>query len=472
MWLGIDIGTSGVKTVITDDDGKVAAEHIAPLGISRPHPLWSQQDPEDWWAATCASILALPANLRAKVRGMGLSGQMHGAVLLDAADKVLRPAILWNDGRSSEQCIHLDALARQYTGNLAMPGFTAPKLLWLRQHEAEIFAATHKILLPKDYIRMKLTGEKITDMSDASGTIWLDVAARKWSDEMLAATHMTSDNMPILCEGNAVAGQLRKNIAQNLGLNQIYVAGGGGDQAAGAIGAGVINDGDAFLSLGTSGVIFAAGNKFAPNAEQGVHAFCHALPNRWHVMSVMLSAAACLDWGAKLTGFPDVASAIMAAEKSGINDQSPIFLPYLSGERTPHNNADAKGAFFGLTHDVDGGAIMASILQGVAFGLRDGYDALSLNIENLSVIGGGSRSSYWAQILSDALQIPLIYRDGAAIGPAYGAARLARLAIMGENPDDICTMPNEQAQYSPKTEPTERLQKFRAIYRAVEPIFT
>lgn len=472
MWLGVDLGTSGVKTVIVDDEGIVRAECSRALSVQNPQPLWSEQDPADWWKATEAAILGLPADLRSAVRGLGLSGQMHGAVLLDESDTVLRPAILWNDGRSAPQCTPLDALAREHTGNLAMAGFTAPKLIWVRENEPDVFARTATVLLPKDYLRLLLTGEKVSEMSDASGTLWLDVAQRRWSEPMLEATGLTLDHMPQLVEGSQSTGTLRPEIAENLGLPVVPVAGGAGDQAAGAIGAGVVAPGQAFLSLGTSGVTFAAGDGFSPNPDNALHAFCHALPGRWHTMAVMLSAASCLEWAARLTGFKDVAAALAAAEQSAMpQDQLPLFLPYLTGERTPHNDARAKGVFFGLTGEVGPAELIRSTLEGVAFGLRDGLDAMPEKPSELSVIGGGSRSAFWAQILADVLAVPLVYRDGAHVGPANGAARLARLAVTGESVEDVCTQPPELARYLPQPFETARFEQFRNLYTSLKSNF-
>ncbi|MHA7820255.1 MAG: xylulokinase [Erythrobacter sp.] len=472
MWLGIDLGTSAVKSVIVDDEGAVLGQSSAALSVQRPQPQWSEQDPAAWWEAAKASVLGLPSNLRARVRGLGLSGQMHGAVLLDDADRVQRPAILWNDGRSAPQCEGLDELARKNTGNLAMPGFTAPKLAWVRDSEPEIFAATRLVLLPKDYLRLLLTGEKASEMSDASGTLWLDVATRSWSVEMLSATGMSDTHMPRLVEGAEQSGILRQKVTDELGLPLVPVAGGAGDQAAGAIGAGVVDPGQAFLSLGTSGVVFAAADRFDPAPANGVHAFCHALPGRWHTMSVMLSAAACLEWAAKLVGFADVQAALDAAEASDAAQSGlPIFLPYLSGERTPHNDPKAKGVFFGLTHDTSPADIISATLEGVAFGLRDGLDAMTSKPGEMSVIGGGSQSEYWAQILADILAIPLIYRDGSGVGPANGAARLARLAVADDTITDVCTQPPEQARYIPREIDGSRLEKFRSLYAALKPRF-
>jgi len=472
MWLGVDLGTSGVKTVIVDDEGKVRAESSSALTVQSPNPLWSEQDPAAWWKATEAAIVALPAGLRSSVRGVGLSGQMHGAVLLDESDTVLRPAILWNDGRSAPQCAPLDALAREHTGNLAMAGFTAPKLIWVQEKEPDVFARTATVLLPKDYLRLILTGEKVSEMSDASGTLWLDVAKRGWSEPMLEATGLTTDHMPRLIEGSQSSGTLRPEVADRLGLPVVPVAGGAGDQAAGAIGAGVFEPGQAFLSLGTSGVTFAAGDGLAPNPEKGLHAFCHALPGRWHTMAVMLSAASCLEWATRLTGFQDVASALVAAENSSMaQDQLPIFLPYLTGERTPHNDPTAKGVYFGLTGDVGPAELIRSTLEGVAFGLRDGLDAMADKPTELSVIGGGSRSAFWAQILADVLAVPLVYRDRAHVGPANGAARLARMAVTDDPVKQVCTQPPELARYVPQSIGTARLGQFRSLYNTLKSSF-
>ena len=307
MYLGIDVGTSGVKVVLVDDAQRVVDQETAPLRVSRPRPLWSEQDPEDWWRATEAAVAALKdrqASALSGVRGIGLSGQMHGATLLDGKDRPLRPAILWNDGRSGAECAELEGrvpASRSITGNIAMPGFTAPKLLWVARHEPEIFAQVAKVLLPKDYVRLRMTGRHASDMSDAAGTLWLDVGARAWSEEMLAGTDLALRHMPELFEGSEATATLVPDVAARWGVPpDARVAGGGGDNAAGAVGTGVIAPGNAFLSLGTSGVIFAASDGFRPNPDQAVHAFCHALPGTWHQMSVILSAAACLSWVTKL----------------------------------------------------------------------------------------------------------------------------------------------------------------------------
>jgi xylulokinase len=479
MFLGIDIGTSGVKAVLLGAKGHVIAQASAALTVQRPHPLWSEQDPADWWNATQAAVLALPADLRARVEAVGLAGQMHGATLLGADDRPLRPAILWNDGRSHAECAALEAAVpdlRGISGNIAMPGFTAPKLAWVRAHEPEIFAATRSVLLPKDYVRLLMTGEKISDMSDSAGTLWLDVARRDWSDELLGASGLDRSHMPRLVEGSAVGGTLRPDVAARWGLACVPVAGGAGDNAAGAVGVGVVRDGDALLSLGTSGVIFVATDRLRANPGGAVHAFCHCLPGLWHQMSVHLSAAVCLDWAAAMMHLtvPDL---LAAAEAEGAGQGCELFLPYLSGERTPHNDPHVRGAFLGLGHDSSPGRMAAAVLEGVAFAHADGLAALQAagtRIESLSVIGGGARSTWWGRIIASALNVRLDYLDGGEVGPALGAARLAQIAATGADPASICTRPPVRESIAPDPELAERLApklaRFRAAYSAIKSI--
>ena len=470
MYLGIDIGTSSVKAVIVDDADAVVEQASAPLNVSRPQAGWSEQDPADWWTATNTAVKSLSAKARASVRAVGLSGQMHGATLLDEKDQPLRPAILWNDGRSEQQCRDLEKAepaSRKITGNIAMPGFTAPKLLWVRENEPAVFAKTRTVLLPKDYVRLLMTGEKASDASDAAGTLWVDVAKRRWSPEMLAATGLKESHMPRLCEGSDATGTLLPAVAEAWGMSQVPVAGGGGDNAAGAAGIGVINPGDAFLSLGTSGVLFLATPKFLPNPDRAVHAFCHCLPNRWHQMSVMLSAASCVDWAVKLTGTADAAELLSKVEARGRLDGAEVFLPYLSGERTPHNDPQARGVLFGLSHDTDAAAIGQAVLEGVAYAFADGLDVLieaGATIEKISVIGGGARSMWWGGVLAAALGRPLIYRDGSEVGPAYGAARLARLAKTGEAAEDVCRPPPVRVVIEPNQRDIDQLAPKRRLF--------
>ncbi|WP_370339589.1 xylulokinase [Parvularcula marina] len=480
MFLGIDIGTSSVKAVITNEDGDVIDQATAPLMVSRPKDLWSEQNPDDWWKATNKAVLDISPDRRAKVEGIGLSGQMHGATLIGDDDRPLRPAILWNDGRSFAQCAELEEIeprSREITGNLAMPGFTAPKILWVREHEPEIAAKIRKVLLPKDYIRLLLTGTYAGEMSDAAGTLWLDVANRKWSNEMLTATGLDEDAMPELFEGSEVTGMLKPEIASSWGMPSVPVAGGGGDNAAGAVGVGVISPGDAFLSLGTSGVLFVAGKEFVPNPEKGVHAFCHALPEKWHEMTVMLSAASCVDWAARLTGTNGAGELIAAAEKAGRLDHPSIFLPYLSGERTPHNDPYARGVLFGLDHDSGAAEIGQAVLEGVAMAFAEGLSVLGEadHVREITVIGGGSRSNYWGRILAAALNRPLVYRRDSEVGPAYGAAKLAQIAVTGGDPSQIAAPPPVldivEPQASDVALMAEKQERFAAIYKNLKELF-
>ena len=470
MYLGIDIGTSSVKAVLVDNDGKLQGQGSAPLTVERPHPSWSEQNPDAWWKATIEAVRSLPDKQRNAVKAIGLSGQMHGATLLDGADKPLRPAILWNDGRSEAECAELERLeprSREITGNLAMPGFTAPKLLWVKHHEPEIFAKTKTVLLPKDYVRLKLTGEKAGDMSDNAGTLWLDVGKRDWSDAMLKATGLSRSHMPKAVEGTAATGKLRADVARELGVPQVIVAGGGGDNAASAVGVGVVSPKQAFLSLGTSGVLFVVTDKFRPNPAKAAHAFCHCLPGVWHQMSVILTAAAGIDWVTQLTGFKNVVETVAAAEKRGLTRQSPIYLPYLAGERTPHNDASARGVFFGLNAETTGADLAYAVLEGVAFAFADGLDVLKeagSEIDDVTVVGGGSRLPYWGPILASALNLPLTYREGAEVGAAFGAARLGQLALTGESPAKVCTAPKVARVVQPDAALRERLAPRRALF--------
>lgn len=484
MFLGIDLGTSAVKAVLVDSEDRLVAEGSAPLDVSRPHPSWSEQDPEDWWRATRSAVAALIAQSPAGLAGLeaiGLSGQMHGATLLDASDRAVRPAILWNDGRSAAQCEVFESTvadSRAITGNLAMPGFTAPKLLWVREHEPAAFAQTARVLLPKDYVRLRLTGDHATDLSDASGTLWLDVGKREWSDPLLDACGLSREAMPALFEGTQPTGQLRQELAEEWGSARVAVVGGAGDQAAGAAGAGVIAAGQASLSLGTSGVYFVAGDRFRPNPERAVHAFCHCIPGGWHQMSVLLSAASCLSWVARVTGSASEAALLEEVEAADRPSERLLFLPYLSGERTPHNDPNALGVFFGLDHDTDRAALGRAVLEGVAFAFADAQDALvaaGTSIESVSVIGGGSRSASWGRILASVLDRPLVYRKGGEVGPALGAARLARIGATGADPTEVCRELPRDFVASPdpglRDHYRERLPRFRRLYENLRASF-
>jgi xylulokinase len=483
MYIGIDLGTSGVKSIAMSASGEILASCSAKLTVSRPHPLWSEQAPQDWWRATCDTInqLGLQVDL-SRVKAIGLSGQMHGATLLNNEGEVLRPAILWNDGRCEQECLELEAMvptSRQITGNIMMPGFTAPKLKWVANHEPEIFAQVDKVLLPKDYLRFKMTGDFASDMSDSAGTMWLDVAKRDWSEALLQATGLTKQHMPALYEGCEITGKLSDNIAAEWGMPSVPVVAGGGDNAAGAVGVGITQSGQAMLSLGTSGVYFAVSDGFIANPESALHSFCHALPKTWHTMSVILSAASCLDWFAELTGFSSVGDMLADVEKSHVKESDVIFLPYLSGERTPHNNPNAKGVFFGMSHSTSRTELAQAVLEGVAFAFADGFDALHITgtvPEEISLIGGGARSEYWRQMLADIVNMPLVYRKGGDVGPALGAARLALLGTKeGVTVSDVCPAPDLVKKHQPNQSDVQyyavKRKQFQRLYVQLKEIF-
>ncbi|MFT4191721.1 MAG: xylulokinase [Comamonas sp.] len=491
MFIGIDLGTSGVKAIVLDRQGVVRASGSAPLTVTQALPLWREQDPADWWRATEQAMATLLEEARragiapAAIEALGLTGQMHGATVLDAQGQVLRPAILWNDGRASAECAELEArvpAARAITGNLVMPGFTAPKLLWLARHEPALFDRIDKVLLPKDWLRWQLSGVLASDLSDAAGTAWLDLARRDWSDELLAACGLARRHMPALHEGPHITGRLLPELARRWGLGEIPVVAGGGDNAAGAIGVGVVRPGQAMLSLGTSGVCFAVTEGLRSAPEQAVHSFCHALPGTWHTMSVMLSAASCLDFAATLTGLDSVAALLAQAESldPARHDSAPLFLPYLNGERTPHNNPHAQAAFFGMTAATTRADLAYAVLEGVGLGLADGLQALAASgsrLDDITLIGGGSRSAWWSQLLADISGHTLVRRDGGAVGPALGAARLAWLGRDGAQADiaTVCAQPPERARHRPDATRHAALrlrhQRFQALYHHVAPLF-
>ncbi|TNB46037.1 xylulokinase [Martelella lutilitoris] len=480
MYLGLDLGTSGLKAMLIDENQKVIASADAPLTVQRLHHGWSEQNPADWIAACKIAVGRLaerhPAELSA-VKGIGLSGHMHGATLVDATGEVLRPCILWNDTRSYVEAAQLDddPRFRAITGNIVFPGFTAPKLVWVKKNEPETFAKVAKVLLPKDYLRFWLSGEYISEMSDSAGTAWLDTAKRDWSDELLAATDLKREQMPALVEGSEAGGTLKQALASEWGMTgPVVVAGGAGDNAASACGMGTVADGAAFVSLGTSGVLFAANDRYRPKPESAVHAFCHALPGTWHQMGVILSATDTLNWYAKVT---DKSPAQLATEV-GDTLQAPgdvTFLPYLSGERTPHNDAAIRGAFIGLAHESDRAAMTRAVMEGVAFALRDNLEALrsaGTELSRITAIGGGSRSRYWLKAVATALNLPIDIPADGDFGAAFGAARLGLLAATGADPLAVCTPPETAETVDPETAHTaafeEAYQRFRALYPAIK----
>ena len=479
MYIGIDLGTSGVKVILLNDEQHIVASAQQSLPIYRPHPLWSEQNPQDWWSATNRAISELAARQNLSgVKAIGLTGQMHGATLLDKSDKTVSPAILWNDGRSAEECSELERLvpdSREITGNLMIPGFTAPKLKWVAKHQPQIFEQVAKVLLPKDYLRLLLSGEYASDMSDASGTLWLNVAKRDWNEPLLNACGLDTNHMPKLFEGNQITGRLRKALAQAWKMPEVPIVAGGGDNAAGAIGVGLYQNGQAMLSLGTSGVYFVVTDRFTANPKKAVHSFCHALPNRWHLMSVMLSAASAVDWVQKATGITDIPTLFKQIEQH-TPDSETVFLPYLSGERTPHNDPYAKGVFWGLSHNDNAVTIAKAVVEGVSFALAEGIDVLhetGATADNITLIGGGAKSAYWRQLLADVCGRTFEYRTGGDVGPALGAAKLAQIALNpNQDISSFCQPLPLEAVYRPNPQAgefyAEKRAKFAEIYQRLK----
>jgi xylulokinase len=481
-YLGIDIGTSGVKALLMDRSGKALGEATAKaVEPVRPHPGWGEQNPSDWWDAVTKALDSLskshPSEMAA-VRGIGLSGHMHGATLLGANDEVLRPCILWNDGRSAAECSEMEAAnprLRDIAGNIAMPGFTAPKIAWVRKHEAEVFAKLKKVLLPKAYVRLLLTGTYVEDMSDAAGTLWLDVGKRDWSDELLALTGLNRSHMPDLVEGSAPSGTLKPELASRWGMGKdVVVAGGAGDNAAAACGIGAIQPGEGFVSLGTSGVLFVSNDRFRPNTAGAVHAFCHAVPNTWHQMGVILSATDSLNWLSHITGKsqPELSG---AAEANFKGPGEEIFLPYLSGERTPHNNAGARGSFVGLSHLSDQARLAQAVMEGVTFAFRDCQRVLKdagTTFGQLLAVGGGSKSALWLKLIATNLDTEIALPEDGDFGGALGAARLGLCAAEGANPAEVMTMPGIKQVIKPdaslRDAYTAQYERYRALYPALE----
>lgn len=473
MFLGIDLGTSGVKVLLMGDAQRVLGTATAPLTVARPHPGWSEQDPAAWIAATEAAMAELRAGHDLSgVQGIGLSGQMHGAVTLDAAGRVIRPAILWNDTRAAREAARLDAdpQFRAISGNIVFPGFTAPKLVWMAKAEPDAFARVAKVLLPKDYLRLWLTGGYVAEMSDAAGTSWLDTGGRVWSDALLTASGISRAQMPDLMEGTEVSGTLRPALSAAWGMGAVPVAGGAGDNTATAIGAGTVAQGQGFVSLGTSGVIFAATDRYLPRPDSAVHAFCHALPGMWHQMGVILSASAALEWLAGVTG----ARPADLTEELGETVTAPgevVFLPYLSGERTPHNDAAARGAFHGLSARTDRAGLTRAVIEGVSFALADSLAALRAagsDPQALLALGGGARSRHWLKVLANALNVPILLPESGDFGAAFGAARLGMMAATGASPAEVATPPRIAAEIAPdpalRAAFTEAHARFRRLY--------
>ncbi len=484
VMLGIDCGTSALKAVLVDADEVVLASAARAYRPDHPRALWSEQDPQVWRAAMLAAIGDLresaPEAL-ARVRAIGFSGQMHGAVLLGRDDRPLRPAMLHNDARAFAEARELwekhPGLAG-VAGVKPMAGLTAPKLLWLRRHEPLTFARIACVLLPKDYLRLCLTGEKRTDMSDAAGTWWLDEAERRWSSDALEASGVDPAWVPALSEGCDPVGRLAPGVADELALpRDIVVAAGGGDAAAGAIGLGAIRPGDAFVSLGTSTQLIVASNRYRAAPERLVHSFAHALPKRWYRMAAMLNCAGALAFAARLFE-REVAELEAEAASDYRGPGETLFLPYLAGERTPHDDPHARGVIFGLDEGASRADVTRAVMEGVAFTLADARDCLEAagdSFGRVGLIGGGAKSALWTRMIAAALDREVVRYRGGESGPAFGAARLARLAATGEAPEDLCKAPEIADVTAPDPALAEAFasvrERFASLYRALKPEF-
>lgn len=484
MYLGLDFGTSSVKGVLIDAKQKIVATASAPLKVSRPQPGWSEQNPEDWWKA-CNTVVKTLGKMKPKaiaaVEGIGLSGQQHGATLLGKDGKALRPCILWNDARSFRECEDIEkaeSRAREISGNIPLAGFTAPKLLWVKKHEPKVFAQVAKVLLPKDYIRFRMTGDCASDMSDSSGTYWLDIAKRDWSDKLLAAGSMSIDQMPKLYEGTDATGRLTPAVARAWGMpKRPVVAGGGGDNAAAACGIGAVTDNSALVSIGTSGVLFVSNDTFRPNAGRAVHAFCHAVPGTWHQMGVILSAAASLEWLATILGKP--APKLTGALGNTLTGPSPaLMLPYLSGERTPVADAQVRGLIMGLGHESDHKTLTHAALDAVAFAFRDSLEALKdagTEVKRVTAVGGGSKSELWLKIIATVLGVPVDLPAAGDVGGAFGAARLGLIAATGADFRKVLTAPKTARTIKPEPKARDAYEahyrRYASIYPAIKEIY-
>ncbi|MEM7195280.1 MAG: xylulokinase [Pseudomonadota bacterium] len=449
MFLGLDLGTSGLRGLLVSEDGAPVGDCSSAYIVRSPESGWSEQAPEDWLRA-CGEVLT---NLRkifptefSAIKGIGVSGHMHGATALNGEGEPLGPCILWNDGRAWREADELDAdpAFRQISGNIVFPGFTAPKLLWMSRHQPEIFSRIDKVVLPKDYINFWLTGSMTTEMSDAAGTSWLDTEQRCWSDQLIENSALRRNQLPELVEGCQPIGSVRKQIAEEFGLPlNVTVVGGAADNAAAACGIGAVSDGLGFVSLGTSGVMLVAKDQFAPAPGTAVHTFCHAIPGKWYQMGVILSATDSLNWLATNHG-RELSDLLSELPETSEGPSSVMFFPYLSGERTPHNDANIRGAFVGLSRVSNVSDLCQAVIEGVSFAMNDCYEAIKATGTELSsvmAIGGGSASVYWLQSLSNSLNLPLELPEKGDFGAAMGAARLAMTGVMGVLPEEVMTRP-------------------------------
>lgn len=480
MFLGLDLGTSGLRMILLDASQKVIADCNVEYLVSHPHIGWSEQEPTDWTNACDQAIGILKKqapNAIENLSAIGISGHMHGATLINKSGEALRPCILWNDTRSYKEAQKLDEKPAFHaiSGNIVFPGFTAPKLAWVKANEPIIFNQIWKVLLPKDYLRFWLTGDAISDMSDSAGTAWMDVGKRQWSDKLLELSGMNNSQMPDLIEGSEVGGMLLERLRKKWGIkNPVLIVGGGGDNAAAACGAGVFREGEGFVSLGTSGVLLVARNGYSPAPETAVHSFCHAIPDTWYQMGVILSAADCLTWLSRLTGQSVMQISGLLPDK--INGPSRAgFLPYLSGERTPHNDSDLRGGFTNL--DITDGVkeLTQAVMEGVSFALRDNLEALKLtgaNLTHLIAMGGGAQSRFWIETIATIFNLPIQIPKKGEFGAAFGAARLAMIGANIGSISDILTAPKISVTIEPKDNLintyNEKYERFKNAYPIIK----
>ncbi|MFD1341966.1 xylulokinase [Litorisediminicola beolgyonensis] len=479
MFLGIDLGTSALKLCLADGDLRVAGSASAPLTLSHPQPGWSEQHPDSWSQALRTALAALSENADlSKITAIGLSGQMHGAVLLDAGLRPIRRAILWNDSRAHQEAARLDRdpdLAR-IAGVRPAPGFTAPKLSWLKTHEPEAYTRIAHILLPKDWLALGLHGARVTDPCDAAGTWWLDQAARQWSDTLCATTDTDPAWLPEIVEGTEIAGRVTASAAAEFGLPEgCPVATGGGDAAVGAVALGATKPGAGFVSLGTSGQLFLPTDSYRPAPEVGLHSFAHCVPETWFQMAAMLNGARPMAWFAEIVG-ESVPTLLSDAAEAG-TDALPLFLPYLTGERTPHNDPAIRASFYGLAEGVTRGQLMRTVIEGIAYSFADAADAVRAATplpETLLALGGGARSDLVLQTIADATGLTLARGDGAEIGPAFGAAKLAAAATGALSLPDLAEQPEITARFTPNpataARHADRLAASRALYEALKQV--
>ncbi|WP_438448594.1 xylulokinase [Gorillibacterium sp. sgz5001074] len=492
VFLGIDLGTSAVKCILVNEQGAVVGSHSEEYPLSQPHPGWAEQNPEDWWtkSALCIKELLKKTGIAgSQVAGVGLSGQMHGSVFLDEALQVVRPALLWCDQRTGSQCEWIEQQVGakrlgELTGNKALTGFTAPKAVWLKQEEPELYARTRHLMLPKDYVRLQLTGQFGMDMADASGTLLLDVANRRWSREVVEALDLPMEWLPPLFESNDIAGHLLASAAEATGLAEgTPVVAGGGDQACGAVGVGVVKSGIASVALGTSGVVFVHDDSYQVDAECRLHSFCHGVPGKWHRMGVMLSAGGSFQWWKNQFGYEELQKAAQEgrdvyeyltalAETAPLGSEGLLFLPYLTGERTPHPDPKARGGFIGLNLRHTKAHLTRAVLEGITFGLRDSLELMkesSVEISELRVNGGGARSLFWRQMIADIFGYPVVTVNSTD-GPAYGAAVMAASGVLKRDTSELC---ESWIQVVDRVEPnpanSAKYEAYYKIYRSLYP---